>query len=185
MLTMPVGNILVGNPGGDVKHNDTAFAVDVVTISQSSKFFLTGSIPNVEFEFTEVGEETERATRKDCQSPVSSSDEKNTIEQDETEKSFTSAERFKDNVLNFNTQGGDVLLLKLTSQVALDESGLIYVSEPKFQPNFEVVCRNTRQRHLNRTDDNKKMQVVHFSAPHNDVVKEKTMGKQSNESEGR
>lgn len=71
MLTMPVGNILVGNPGGDVKHNDTAFAVDVVTISQSSKFFLTGSIPNIEFEFTEVGEETERATRKDCQSPAS------------------------------------------------------------------------------------------------------------------
>lgn len=61
------------------------------------------------------------------------------------EKGFTSAEILKDNVLNFNTQGGDVLLLKLTSQVALDESGLINVSEPKFQSNSEVVCRNARQ----------------------------------------
>lgn len=63
----------------------------------------------------------------------------------EQKKGFTSAEKLKDNVLNFNTQGGDILLLELTSQVALDESGLIDVSEPKFQPNSEVVCRNARQ----------------------------------------
>lgn len=69
VLTMPVGNILVGDPGGDVKHNDTTFAVDVVTISQSSEFLLTGSIPNIKLELTEVGEETERATRT-CQSPA-------------------------------------------------------------------------------------------------------------------
>lgn len=29
-----------------------------------------------------------------------------------------------DNLLNLDTQGGDILLLKFTSQVALDESGL-------------------------------------------------------------
>lgn len=60
---MPVGNILVGDPGGDVKHNDTTLAVDVITISQSSKLLLASSIPNIELEFTKVGEETERAAK--------------------------------------------------------------------------------------------------------------------------
>lgn len=32
-LTVPVGNILVGDAGGDVEHDDTALAVDVVPIS--------------------------------------------------------------------------------------------------------------------------------------------------------
>lgn len=74
LLTMPVGNILVRDPGGDVKHNDTTFAVDVITISQSSEFLLAGSIPNIELEFTEVGEETERAVGMKLS--VENSDEK-------------------------------------------------------------------------------------------------------------
>lgn len=30
---MPVGNVLVGDSGGDVEHDNTALAVDVVAIS--------------------------------------------------------------------------------------------------------------------------------------------------------
>jgi hypothetical protein len=32
-LTVPVGDVLVGDSGGDIKHDDTALAVDVVAIS--------------------------------------------------------------------------------------------------------------------------------------------------------
>lgn len=40
-VTMPVWNVLVGDSGGDVEHDDTALAVDVVTISQTSELLLT------------------------------------------------------------------------------------------------------------------------------------------------
>lgn len=33
LLTVPVGNVLVCNTRRDIEHNDTALAVDVVTIS--------------------------------------------------------------------------------------------------------------------------------------------------------
>lgn len=59
---MPVGNILIGNPGGDVEHDDTTFTVDVVAVSQPSELLLAGGIPYIELEFTEVGEETEGAS---------------------------------------------------------------------------------------------------------------------------
>lgn len=59
---MPVGNILIGNPRGDVEHDNTTFTVDVVAVSQSSELLLAGGIPYIELEFTEVGEETEGAS---------------------------------------------------------------------------------------------------------------------------
>ena len=33
ILTVPVGNVLVGDSGGNVEHDDAALAVDVVAIS--------------------------------------------------------------------------------------------------------------------------------------------------------
>ena len=53
-LTMPVGNILVGDSGSDIKHDDATLAVDVVAISQTSKLFLTGCIPHIELNRSEV-----------------------------------------------------------------------------------------------------------------------------------
>jgi len=51
---MPVGHVLVGDTGGDIEHDDTALAVDVVAITETTELLLTGGIPNVELNGTEV-----------------------------------------------------------------------------------------------------------------------------------
>lgn len=45
---MPVGNVLVGDSGCDVEHDYTALAVDVVPISETTKFLLSCGIPDIE-----------------------------------------------------------------------------------------------------------------------------------------
>ena len=45
---MPVGNILVGDSGSDVEHDDTALAVDVVSISETTELLLPCGIPDIE-----------------------------------------------------------------------------------------------------------------------------------------
>ncbi len=52
--TMPVGHVLVGDSGCDVKHDDTALAVDVVPVSETTKLFLTRGIPDIELDPTIV-----------------------------------------------------------------------------------------------------------------------------------
>jgi len=59
-ITMPVGNVLVGNSRSDVEHDDTALTVNVVSISQPTKLLLTSGIPNIELEFTKVGKKAKR-----------------------------------------------------------------------------------------------------------------------------
>jgi len=59
-ITVPVGNVLVGNSRSDVEHDDTALTVDVVSISQPTKLLLTSGIPNIELEFTKVGKKSKR-----------------------------------------------------------------------------------------------------------------------------
>jgi len=54
-VTMPIGNVLVCDPRGDVKHDDTALALDVVAIAQATKFLLSGGIPDVEADGAKVG----------------------------------------------------------------------------------------------------------------------------------
>lgn len=54
LLTVPVGDVLVGNAGGDIEHDDTALAVDVVTITETTKLLLAGGIPDVELDLTKV-----------------------------------------------------------------------------------------------------------------------------------
>lgn len=51
---MPVGNVLVGNAGCDVEHDDTALSIDVVTITETTELLLTGSVPHVELNLTQV-----------------------------------------------------------------------------------------------------------------------------------
>lgn len=51
---MPVRNVLVGNARCDVEHDDTALSVDVVAITETSKFLLTGSIPDIELNLAQV-----------------------------------------------------------------------------------------------------------------------------------
>ena len=53
-VTMPVGDVLVGDTGGHVEHDDTALALDIVTITEATKLLLTGSVPHVETDGTKV-----------------------------------------------------------------------------------------------------------------------------------
>jgi hypothetical protein len=51
---MPIRNVLVGNARSDIKHNDTALSVDVVTISQTTEFLLARSVPDVKVDLPKV-----------------------------------------------------------------------------------------------------------------------------------
>lgn len=51
---MPVGDVLVRDAGCHVEHNDTALAVDVVTITKTTELLLTGGIPHIELNLTVV-----------------------------------------------------------------------------------------------------------------------------------
>ena len=53
-LTVPVGNVLVSNTGSDIEHDDTALAVDVVTVTETTELLLAGGIPDIELNLTEV-----------------------------------------------------------------------------------------------------------------------------------
>ena len=53
-VTVPVGDVLVGDTGGDIEHDDTALAVDVVTVTKTSELLLTGSVPHVELDLAIV-----------------------------------------------------------------------------------------------------------------------------------
>ena len=57
---MPVGDVLVRDTGGDIEHDDTTLAVDVVSISQTAELLLSCGIPHVEADCTEVGREGQR-----------------------------------------------------------------------------------------------------------------------------
>ena len=51
---MPIGDIFVGDSGSDVEHDDTALALDVIPIPETTKLLLTGSVPNVEADIAEI-----------------------------------------------------------------------------------------------------------------------------------
>ena len=54
---MPIGDILVCNARRDVKHDNATLALDVITITETTKFFLPGSIPNIKDDCAVVGGE--------------------------------------------------------------------------------------------------------------------------------
>lgn len=51
---MPVGHVLVCDTRGYIKHDDTALAVDVVAIAQTTKLLLACSVPDVELNGAQV-----------------------------------------------------------------------------------------------------------------------------------
>lgn len=57
---MPIGNILIGNATSDIKHDNAALAVNIISIAEASKLFLSSCIPNVKFDGATVGVEQER-----------------------------------------------------------------------------------------------------------------------------
>lgn len=59
-ITMPVGNVFVSYTSCHVKHDDSAVALNVVTVTEASKLFLASCIPNVEANLSASGMEHER-----------------------------------------------------------------------------------------------------------------------------
>ena len=51
---MPVGDVLVGEAGGDVEHDDAALAIDVVSITETTELLLAGRVPDVELDGAQV-----------------------------------------------------------------------------------------------------------------------------------
>lgn len=51
---MPVRDVLVCDTWGDIKHNDTALPVNVVTITETSELLLSSCVPNIELNVTQV-----------------------------------------------------------------------------------------------------------------------------------
>jgi hypothetical protein len=56
-ISVPVGNVLVGDSGSNIEHDDTTLSLDVVSISETTEFLLSSGIPDVEADGTEVGVE--------------------------------------------------------------------------------------------------------------------------------
>lgn len=54
MLTVPVGNVLVGDTGGNIEHDNTALSVDVVSVTKTSELLLSCSIPDIKLNVTQV-----------------------------------------------------------------------------------------------------------------------------------
>ena len=52
--TVPVGDVLVCDTRGDIEHDDTALAVDVVSITETTELLLTCGVPDVELDGAEV-----------------------------------------------------------------------------------------------------------------------------------
>ncbi len=54
-ISVPSGDILVGQPGRHIKHDDGALPMDVVPVAQPTKLLLPGSVPAVETQLAAVG----------------------------------------------------------------------------------------------------------------------------------
>lgn len=56
---MPVGYVFVGDAGRNIEHDDSALALNVVSIAETTEFLLSSSVPDVEADGSEVGGELE------------------------------------------------------------------------------------------------------------------------------
>lgn len=54
ILTMPVRDVLVGDTGCDIKHDDAALSVDIVAVPQTTELFLPRCIPDVKLNRSKV-----------------------------------------------------------------------------------------------------------------------------------
>ena len=57
---MPVGHVLVRDTRGDIKHNDTTLALNIVTISETTKLLLASGVPDIEANCAKIGRELKR-----------------------------------------------------------------------------------------------------------------------------
>jgi hypothetical protein len=60
-ILIPLGNVLVSNSSGDVEHENSSVGSNVISFSETTEFFLTGSIPKTELNGSVVSVEGDRA----------------------------------------------------------------------------------------------------------------------------
>jgi hypothetical protein len=102
--TVPVGDVLVCDARCDVEHDDAALSVDVVSIAQTAEFLLACRVPHVELDGAEVLPFLSVCRIARIRGRVTYGGE---------------AER-----VHLDTERGNVLLLELARQMALDEGRL-------------------------------------------------------------
>jgi hypothetical protein len=100
---VPVGDVLVGDTGGDIEHDDATLAVDVVSVTKTSELLLSCGIPYIELNVAQVLLH---------------------VSGDGSYELFRRTYRAESERVDFDTKGCDILLLELSSQMALDERGL-------------------------------------------------------------
>ena len=59
-ITVPVWDVFICDSRGDVKHDDTALTLNVVSVSKTTELLLACRVPDVEADGTEVGVEGKR-----------------------------------------------------------------------------------------------------------------------------
>ena len=65
-ITMPIGDVLVGDAGSNIKHDDAALALNIVAITESTKFLLSGSIPQLQLHSEALAELDETSVEVDA-----------------------------------------------------------------------------------------------------------------------
>jgi hypothetical protein len=56
-ITMPVGHVLIRDSGCNVEHDDATLSLNVVSVSKTTKLFLSRGVPNVKDDSAVVGRE--------------------------------------------------------------------------------------------------------------------------------
>lgn len=112
---MPDRDVVVGDSRGDIEHDDTTLAVDVVTVTEATELLLSGGVPDVECDGAAVlGMNQNRLEWIRCDGNNNS---------DKKERTYGG----ESDGVNLDTESGKVLLLELAGQMALDEGGLWWV----------------------------------------------------------
>lgn len=60
-VLVPLGNVFVGDSGGDVEHEDSSIGANVVSFSETSELLLSGGVPQGELDGAVVGVESDGA----------------------------------------------------------------------------------------------------------------------------
>lgn len=58
-ILIPLGDILVGDSSGDVEHQDRGIGTDVVSFSEATQLFLSGSIPKTKLNGSMISVESD------------------------------------------------------------------------------------------------------------------------------
>ena len=51
---MPIRDVLIGNARCNIKHDDTALPINIITVAKTTKLLLSGSIPHIKLNISRV-----------------------------------------------------------------------------------------------------------------------------------